>query len=217
MRILDLFCGAGGAGQGYAQAGFDVFGVDINPQPNCPHDFMQHDALRLPLEMLKEFDAVHASPPCQPYSTLRSRHSDREYPALVAATREMLLASGLPYIIENVMGAPLFDPVVLQGRMFPGLRVVRKRQFETNWPLPQPPQPEGPNPPCHTYDKRKAHYGKTDPMKDFVTVTGWNCPVDAARDAMGIPWMTREELTQAIPPAFTEYIGGHLLAYLEGR
>ncbi len=173
--LLDLFCCAGGAGVGYARAGFDVLGVDLNPQPHYPLPFIEADALKLDLEFIASFDAIHASPPCQSYSDLAKRNRNADaWPRLIEPVRAILAASGLPYVIENVEGAPLLNPAVLCGTMFEGLRVLRHRLFETNFPLTAPPH--GKHPKCHTLDKRKAHYGKTDDMRDFVSVNGGgNC------------------------------------------
>ena len=213
-RILDLFCCAGGAGKGYAQAGFEVVGVDIDPQPHYPLQFIQADALEISLDYLKTFDAVHASPPCQAYSDLAKRNGNaHEWPRLIEPVRKMFIHSGLPYVIENVDGAPLRHPVILCGTMFKGLRVLRHRLFEANFSILTPPH--GKHPKVHTFDKRKSHYGKTDDMRDFVQVTGGgNCTIAAARDAMGIEWMTKNELNEAIPPAYTRFIGKQLLDYL---
>ncbi len=213
-KILDLFCCAGGAGMGYYRAGFDVFGVDIKPQPNYPFEFLQADALSLGEEFIRRFDAIHASPPCQSYSDLAKRNGNSDaWPRLVEPVREMLKRSGLPYVIENVEGAPLLSPVTLCGTMFPGLRVLRHRLFEANFLILAPPH--GAHPKVHTFDKRKSHYGKTNDMLDFVQVTGGgNCTIAAARDAMGIDWMTKNEMNEAIPPAYTQFIGQQLMAYL---
>src|SRR5438309_7313460 len=133
-RILDLFCCAGGAGVGYSKAGFEVVGVDIKPQPNYPLPFVQGDALKLDPKFIALFDAVHASPPCQSYSDLAKRNGNADaWPRLIEPVRKMLIRSGCPYIIENVEGAPLLNPVVLCGTMFPGLRVLRHRLFESNF------------------------------------------------------------------------------------
>lgn len=214
-RLLDLFCCAGGAGMGYHRAGFDVVGIDIDPQPNYPFEFIQADALTLGADFLRKFDAIHASPPCQSYSDLAKRNGNADkWPRLVEPVREILIGSGLPYIIENVEGAPLLNPIVLCGTMFPGLRVIRHRLFEANFPIYPPPHQ--PHPKVHTFDKRKAHFGKTDEWKDFVQVTGGgNCTVAAARDAMGIEWMTKLELNEAIPPIYTEFIGHELLRFMD--
>ena len=213
-KLLDLFCCAGGAGTGYAQAGFEVVGVDINRQANYPFPFIQADALTLDMKFMSTFDAIHASPPCQSYSDLAKRNRNaHEWPRLIEPVRDVLVATGLPYIIENVEGAPLKNPIVLCGTMFKGLRVLRHRLFETNFPVLVPKH--GPHPKVHTFDKRKSHYGKTNDMRDFVQVTGGgNCTIAAARDAMGIDWMTKGELNEAIPPAYTRLIGKQLIAYL---
>jgi len=213
-RLLDLFCCAGGVAVGYSRAGFEVVGVDIKPQPNFPFKFICANAMRLPMDFLTSFDAIHASPPCQSYSDLAKRNGNaHEWPRLIEPVREMLIKTGKPYIIENVDGAPLINPAVLCGTMFKGLRVLRHRLFESNFLIIVPPH--GKHPLCHTFDKRKSHYGKTNDMIDFVSVNGGgNCTIAAARDAMGIDWMTKEELNEAIPPAYTEYIGKQLMKHL---
>ena len=210
-RLLDLFCCAGGAGVGYSGAGFEVVGVDIDPQPHYPFTFIQADALTLDPGFIASFDAVHASPPCQAYSDLAKRNRNaHEWPRLIEPIREILVRSRLPYVIENVDGAPLLNPVVLCGTMFPKLRVLRHRLFETNFLVLVPPHKRHPK--VHTFDRRKSHYGKTDEWKDFVQVTGGgNCTLAAAREAMGIDWMTKSEINESIPPAYTEFIGRHLL------
>ena len=210
-RMLDLFCCAGGAAYGYSRAGFDVVGVDRKPQPNYPFAFLQADALNLDRKFLASFDAIHASPPCQSYSDLAKRNGNADqWPRLIEPVREMLIETGLPYIIENVEGAPLINPAVLCGTMFAELRVLRHRLFETNFGILPPPHRK--HPLVHTFDRRKSHYGKTDEWKDYVQVTGGgNCTLAAARDAMGISWMTKNEINEAIPPAYTELIGSQLL------
>jgi len=196
---------------GYHRAGFEVVGVDIDPQPNYPFEFIQADALRLDDEFLLSFDAIHASPPCQSYSDLAKRNGNGHlWPRLIEPVRKMLSATGLPYVIENVEGAPLIDPVVLCGTMFPPLRVIRHRLFETNFDLTAPPH--GKHPLVFTHDRRKAHYGKLDQDRSFVQVTGGgNCTIANARDAMGIDWMNKGELNESIPPAYTEHIGNRLI------
>jgi DNA (cytosine-5)-methyltransferase 1 len=214
-RLLDLFCCAGGVAVGYARAGFEVVGVDIELQPHFPFEFIHADALTLPMHFLKSFDAIHASPPCQSYSDLAKRNGNgHEWPRLIEPVREMLIKVGKPYVIENVEGAPLRNPAVLCGTMFKGLRVLRHRLFESNFPIIVPPH--GKHPRCHTFDKRKSQYGKTNDMIDFVSVNGGgNCSIAAARDAMGIDWMNKGELNEAIPPAYTEYIGKQLAKHLK--
>jgi DNA (cytosine-5)-methyltransferase 1 len=211
-RLLDLFCGAGGAAMGYYRAGFDVVGVDIKPQPHYPFEFHQADALDCaPLAWGAElFDAIHASPPCQAYCDLQKQNK-REYPDLIGPVRERLRETGIPYVIENVEGAPLILGVTLCGTMFPGLRVIRHRGFECyGFKASEPPHPR--HPLVFTHDKRKAHHGKLDQDASFVQVTGGgNCTVANARAAMGIDWMTKDELNEAIPPAYTEHVGRWLL------
>ena len=213
-RLLDLFCCAGGAAMGYYNAGFDVVGVDIVPQPRYPFRFIQSDVMALDPEFIASFDAVHASPPCQAYSDLAARNGNADqWPKLIEPVRAMFIDSRLPYVIENVDGAPLRDYIVLCGTMFPGLRVLRHRLFETNFPIQVPTH--GKHPKVHTLDKRKSHYGKTDQWVDYVQVTGGgNCSVASARDAMGIEWMIKRELNEAIPPAYTEFVGTALLQHL---
>lgn len=220
-RLLDLFCCAGGAAIGYHRAGFEVVGVDIDPQPNYPFEFVQVDAIRFLEDLLstdlwygdnpvRRFAAIHASPPCQAHSDLQ-RQSKRFYEDFIPQTRELLIESGLPYVIENVEGAPLHDPIVLCGSAFPGLRVLRHRLFESNVPLIAPPHPAK-HPLVFTHDKRKAHYGLLDQNTSFVQVTGGgNCSVANKADAMGIDWMTGRELNEALPPAYTQWVGRQLV------
>lgn len=199
---------------GYARAGFDVVGVDISPQPRYPFAFMQKDVMSLEVDFLRSFDAIHASPPCQRYSDLakRNRNAD-QWPDLVEPVRELLRSSGKPYVIENVEGAPLIDAVLLCGTMFPKLRVIRHRLFESNVFLTAPAH--GKHPLVFTHDKRKAHYAKLSEWTSPVQVTGGgNCSKAAAADAMGIDWMTKNELNEAIPPIFTEHLGRQLLAHI---
>ena len=132
------------------------------------------------------------------------------WPRLIEPVREMLANSGLPFVIENVDGAPLIDAVILCGTMFPKLRVLRHRLFEANFDIVPPPHKKHPR--VHTFDRRKSHFGKTDEWKDFVQVTGGgNCTLAAAREAMGIDWMTKAEINESIPPAYTQLIGQQLL------
>lgn len=223
MKILDLFCGAGGMSKGYEEAGFEVVGVDLERQPHYvdPVNFYVGDALEW-LDYLIDggepatgpFDAIHASPPCQAYTTLQNQNK-RTYPRLIAPVRRKLDLIGKPYVIENVAGArsAMRDPVMLCGAMdiFPELRVLRHRLFETNWDLAQPEHPKK-HPLVVSVDKRKAHYGKLDPKVDYLGVYGGGHGGTTADlgDAMGIDWMTRKEINQAIPPAYAKYIGEQL-------
>lgn len=206
-RLLDLFCCAGGAAMGYHRAGFDVVGVDIAPQPRYPFAFIQTDVLALDPRFLRSFDAVHASPPCQAH-TLAQRIQNRKHPDLIDPTREMLEASGLPWVIENVEGAPLRSPVMLCGSMFEGLRVYRHRLFESNVALSAPLHP------AHTAPLRKM--GRPPAEGDFMHVVGNFSGVEKAKTAMGIDWMARNEMSEAIPPAYTEHLGRQLVAHLKG-
>jgi DNA (cytosine-5)-methyltransferase 1 len=211
--MLDLFAGAGGAAMGYHRAGFDVYGVDIDPQPNYPFHFVQADALAFLEFPLLGFDAIHASPPCQAFSDLQKQNK-RTYPELIAPVRFRLQQSGLPYVIENVEGAPLHNPITLCGTMFPGLRVLRHRLFESNIRLSAPAHPAK-HPLVFTHDKRKAHFGQLDQNTAFVQVTGGgNATVANKADAMRISWMTGHELNEAIPPAYTEHVGRQVMAAL---
>lgn len=217
MRLLDLFCGAGGAATGYARAGFEVVGIDIKPQPRYPYDFRQKDALgsleelRMGSAGWRDFDAVHASPPCQAYSGLttdRARHPD-----LIAKTRELLEATGLPYVIENVRGAPLCGPVELCGSAF-GLPIKRHRLFETNFPVMAPGCAHGMHDPKRY--KIRQHGKERDTAFAYVFGGGQAGQTAAEwREAMGTPWMTVDEMSEAIPPAYTEHIGGYLMTHLE--
>lgn len=205
-RLLDLYCKAGGAAKGYADAGFDVVGVDIEPQPRYPFAFIQADVMALDPRFLQFFDAIHASPPCQAHSNAQ-RIQRREHPDLIAPTRRMLRASGAPYIIENVEGAPLIDPVVLCGAQAPlHLKLYRHRAFEVSFPVRRPAHF------AHVAPQTKM--GRPPQDGEFMHVVGNFSGVERAREVMGIDWMTRDELREAIPPAYTEYLGKQLLAHL---
>lgn len=206
MRLLDLFCCAGGAARGYADAGFEVVGVDIEPQPDYPFEFHQADALTFPLE---GFDVYHASPPCQHYST-KTRDKDR-HPALIGPIRERLRVTGKPYIIENVDGAKheLVNPFCLCGSSF-GLRVRRHRWFESNIPILAPPCDHG----WQNADKKFDLYDHGKWFKSgivHVFGTGGGKGREHWAEAMGIDWMSPAALAEAIPPAYTRFIGEQLL------
>lgn len=214
-RLLDLFCGAGGAAMGYHRAGFEVIGVDIAPQKNYPFEFHQLDVKHVLLEMVGipeywwQFDAIHASPPCQEYSSLRALTPHKHYPDLISFVRERLVRGRKPWVIENVMPAPLQHGIVLCGQMF-GLRTYRHRRFETSWLMFNPEHPTHTRK-TSTFERRRqfdAGYN--------ISVTGdvgrWVGPA-----VMGIDWMNGNELSEAIPPAYTEYIGRHLMSVLKGQ
>ncbi|MBF6277050.1 class I SAM-dependent methyltransferase [Nocardia nova] len=205
-RLLDLFCCAGGAGTGYARAGFEVTGIDISPQPNYPFEFHQADALEYLAQHGNEFDAVHASPPCQAYTPLGALHRHKTYPDLVAATRAALDETGLPYVIENVMSAPLIKErsIRLCGEMF-GLRTYRHRRFESRLSLTAPAHPKHVTPTATKQRRERFAAG------DHVSITG-DVGTYLGPACMGIDWMNGNELCQAIPPAYTEYIGRQLIA-----
>jgi DNA (cytosine-5)-methyltransferase 1 len=205
VRCLDLFCGAGGAGMGLHRAGFEMTGVDISPQPNYPFKFIHGDAMD---QDLSGYDFIWASPPCQRYSGMSScrKNLKEKYPDLISPVREMLLAWGGPWIIENVIGSPLRDPVVLCGSMF-GLKTYRHRQFESNLSLTVPPHPP------HTVPSSKAGHWKPG---TFVSVAGHCAPMKLCREAMGIDWTNQRELALAIPPAYSEYLGRQVMALMAG-
>lgn len=277
---MDLFCGAGGCSMGYHRAGFEVVGVDLHPQKRYPFEFHQADAIKFCREHGHEFDAIHASPPCQAHSALRALQKGKVYPDLIPATRAAVAATGKPYVIENVPGAPLGATgwlLLLCGTMF-GLvtpdgraEIRRHRLFECSWWF-------GLRPECQhgqaraTLPHMAAHGqpGLSRARREALTVTGHsthgasyanarkvicvaggramsggmmtpqgtlkrramsgtgNTPqtntvrnveretftVDDARAAMGIDWMPMKSLSQAIPPAYTEWIGRRLLEHL---
>lgn len=209
-RLLDLFCGAGGSAMGYHRAGFEVVGVDIEPQPNYPFEFHQADALDLLLGKwrLGAFDAAHASPPCQSFTAYRRRGDGvgEGYPDLIEEVRGVLTYTFAAFVIENVPGAPLKNPALFCGSSF-GLDVRRHRLFETNWPLVAPPCNHAWQTPRFPPATNRTN------LRSTVEVGAYRC-ASIAPAAMGVDWMTNGELSEAIPPAYTEFIGRQLLAYL---
>lgn len=213
-RLLDLFCGAGGAAVGYHRAGFEVVGVDIAPQKHYPFEFHQGDALEYLAAHGQEFDAIHASPPCQGYSLLAfaPNRDMSAYPRLVEDVRRAAIATGRPFAIENVPQAPLRNPLTLCGTMF-GLATHKHRAFECEPPVWFAPsqctraavKPKG------STNRLGQYYGDA---ANMVTVAGHLFSRASGSRAMGIDWMTRDELAEAIPPAYTEFIGQQLLAYI---
>lgn len=201
-RALDLFCGAGGAAMGLHRAGFDVVGVDIEPQPRYPFTFVQGDALDADV---RGFDFIWASPPCQAHSITARCHPQLVYPDMIPATRAKLRAAGVPFVIENVQGAPLIVALKLCGAMF-GLPLYRWRWFESNLLLLGPDRPDLPRGatlrgewPCI------AGNGCFKGQREMSRKSAWVA-------ALGIDWMLKRELAQAIPPAYSAFIGRQVLA-----
>jgi len=213
-RLLDLFCCAGGAGAGYARAGFEVVGVDIAPQPNYPFEFHQADALEYLTEHGHEFDAIHGSPPCQGYTTMSAKYPEArsEWPQLIEPLRALLIASGKPYVIENVAGAKkdMLNPMKLSGGMF-NLGVERPRLFESNVPLVSLPFRRA-SPVVGVYGRH--HDGRRLWTRADGSELRAARTLVEGRLAMGIDWMQWHELTESIPPVFTEHIGKQLIAHL---
>jgi DNA (cytosine-5)-methyltransferase 1 len=199
MKLLDLFCCGGGGAYGYHLAGAtEIVGIDLDNRhrKNYPFQFIQADALEYLAAHGHEFDFIHASPPCQAYSST-SVLTTREHPELIEPVRELLQATGKPYCIENVIGAPLINPVELCGAMF-GLETYRHRIFETSFLVRTPIHPR--------------HIAKTVPLgalayaHEYMQLVGCFSDVKRARKVLSTPWLTRDQISQCIPPAYTEYI-----------
>jgi DNA (cytosine-5)-methyltransferase 1 len=217
-RLLDLFCCAGGAAMGYQRAGFEVVGVDIRPQPRYPFEFVQADVLGLSPGLLASFDAIHASPPCQNHSTVTGK-SRAKHPDLISPTRALLRSAGSPAILENVRGAPLLHPVRLCGSSF-GLDLERHRLFEgIGWDIAHVPPCDHhwQTPRFRSLEMKSVRAGR------LARVVGVHGHINYAGEfplrcaAMDIDWMTNEELVEAIPPAYTEFLGRQLLAEVRRR
>lgn len=213
-RLLDLFCGAGGAAMGYYRAGFDVVGVDIKPQPHYPFAFCQGDALEYCAAHGHEYDAIHASPPCQAYTGIRAITIARygrapDHPDLVSVTRAVLETTGVVWVIENVQNSPLKTQVILCGAALGLVHLARHRHFECNVLLANPPR-------CaHRSNQYTiAVYGERPDGRRVSYRQHRLCRVARnlaeACEVMGIDWMTWSEITQAIPPAYTAWIGEQL-------
>ena len=224
-RLLDLFCGAGGASMGYHQAGFDVVGIDLNKQRHYPFEFHQADALEYLAESWNvfAFDAIHASPPCQSYSITKHTHKV-EYPDLMEPVRELLERIGLPYVIENVPGAPMHNPITLCGTMFnlaatdtdgSKLHLKRHRLFESNVPLSAPC-------PCRCKEMKREGwliggvYGGGSPTREAAAIRkgGYTPSIPVRRELMQMDWGTIRQLSEAIPPAYTYWVGRQLIGSL---
>ncbi|WP_249999979.1 DNA methylase [Actinoplanes sp. M2I2] len=216
-RLLDLYCCQGGASAGYTAAGFDVTGVDKDPQPRYPYRFIQADALAYLRQLIRtgeiyEYTVVTGSPPCQ-RKTRCQKIRGREHPALIAPTRALMQATGLPYVIENVPpdgddDDPLIDPIELCGAMF-GLHTYRHRQFESNVALTAPP---------HDYrDGPTVKMGRPLADGDWYHAVGNFSNVPYVRRDLGLPWMNRDGLRESIPPAYTEHLGQQLRRHLPAR
>lgn len=213
MRLLDLFCGAGGAAMGYHQAGFtEIVGVDIELQSRYPFTFVQGDALDPPVR-LEDFDLIHASPPCQAYSKAMAHHRTRDYGRLIDQTRSMI--GSTPYVIENVVGAPIptqptldgTNGVLLCGTSF-GLRVLRHRLFESSFPVsPHPRGCQHPRYSLNPYNEqsRKRMYEEFGKQPSLNIFAG----------EVGLTWMKGREISEAIPPAYTRFIGEQFISQRE--
>lgn len=225
--LLDLYCCQGGASAGYVHAGWSVVGLDKEPQRRYPFPFVQADALvalrrlidgepiwfhsgnRDVMARLSDFDAIHASPPCQA-RTKAQKIRGNEHPNLIAPTRELLIETGLPYVIENVVPEdadndpdPLIDPVMLCGAMF-GIETYRHRLFETNFDV------QAPEHPAHTF--RNTKMGRRPVDGEFMHIVGNFTDPERARRIMSMPWASRDGLREAIPPVYAEHFGRQLLA-----
>jgi len=208
LVLLDLFCGAGCAGEGYRRAGFDVVGVDIDPQPNNPHTFIQGDALEYLRDHGHEYDVIHASPPCQMFTVYRNCRPGHnpKWPDMIEPTRQALIESGKPWVIENVPGAPLIDPVRLCGTSF-GIMVRRHRLFESSFTI-------DPVPCDHKRFTDRIFPGSTNRPngRTVCNVGEYRVPLAVQKEHMQVDWnLTLSELSLGIPPAYTEYVGREFL------
>jgi len=211
MKLLDLYCKAGGASKGYQLAGFEVVGVDIKKQKRYPYEFIQADCLELmkDIDFLRSFDVIAASPPCQTHSITQhlrnAQGKSTDKVDLIPQTREALIASGKPYVFENVPGSPLIEPIQMCGSYF-GLKVRRHRRFESNLPIVGSP--------CKHKEQGKP-VGVYGSMRDEIPKGGHTAKtIEEAREAMGIDWMIWGELVEAIPPVYTQEIGKQLLSLI---
>ena len=227
MKAIDLFCGAGGVGMGLHQAGFEVEGYDIKAQPRYPFLFHLGDALAADLSGA---DFVWASPPCQAHTAMKTMHNAKPHLDLIPATRDKLEKWGGPYIIENVVGAPLKNPVLLCGTMFDlgweDAELRRHRIFESNIPLVGGACKHGNRATIGVYgghlrNRKRARtigvYGEgRDSVRKFDKGVA-DFTVEEGRKAMGIGWMTIAELCQAIPPAYSQYLGKQAIEFIKSK
>jgi DNA (cytosine-5)-methyltransferase 1 len=204
MKLLDLYCGVGGASVGYARAGFEVTGIDLKHGKRYPYTYIRADVLEIikDIDYLRQFDVIHASPPCQTHSiTQHLRNAQGKSTSkidLIPQTRQALIESGVNYIIENVPGSPLIDPVQLCGSSF-GLKVRRHRLFESNMPIKGSV--------CN-HKLQGRPIGVYGSLNDEIPKGGKTATtIDEARKAMDMDWAIWTELVEAIPPAFTQYLG----------
>jgi DNA (cytosine-5)-methyltransferase 1 len=217
-RLLDLFCGAGGAAVGYDRAGFDVVGVDIRPQPRYPFEFVQADVMALTPFDMHDYDAIHASPPCHDHSTVTGRNRKAVGPKgtgwMLGATIDLLAATGRPFVIENVETAEFPRSVFrlrLCGSSF-GLDVRRHRWFAANVAMLAPAREHHwQRPRFRSLDSRRETLASVVGVHGHLNYAG---EAEVRNQAMGIEWMNQAELAQAIPPAYTQFIGEYLLAEL---
>lgn len=223
MKMIDLYCGGGGAAMGYYNAGFnEIIGVDIVDRPNYPFKFIKMDALEfLRTYDFSDVDFIHASPCCQRYSKLKYLSGniekwESEHVDLVAPTRELLIKTGKPYIIENVEGSPLINPIKLCGSQFENMYTQRPRLFESNIPLRKPDNP--------VVRHKTLKLGQGPSEDGYITVAGTRPPkgMNEVQTKLyygfalgGIDWMSLEELTQAIPPVYTCFLGKQIIEYLD--
>jgi DNA (cytosine-5)-methyltransferase 1 len=203
MIALDLFCCAGGAAVGLNRAGYQVVGIDIDPQPRYPFPFIRADVMQIDF---RKFDLIWASPPCQRFCRLKTREDMSGYPDLIEPVRAKLISSGALYVIENVPEAPIRANLMLCANMF-GLRAYRHRHFECNFPIEQPAHHEHKVRVNRRGENRREHWANG----GFMTITG-DVGVYCGPGAMGIDWMTGNEMSEAIPPAYAEYIAKFAMA-----
>ena len=209
MKLLDLYCGGGGAGYGYRLAGFTVMGVDIEAQPKYRGEFVQSDAIAYLMDNFRDYDVIHASPPCQAYSlaSMQHRANGKKYPDLIEKTREALIFTGKPYVIENVPRSPLLNPIELCGAMF-GMKTYRHRLFESNMDIQAPFHPK--------HVAKNTKMGRRPKDGEYIQYVGHFSGVEVVQKMTGLNWLGQYELAQSIPPQYTKCIGDQLMKILIG-